>query len=172
MGKEAILMRVLSSELRTLDDLFVYSLHRVYFAERQIETTLPVLIASASCRSLKTDLAQHLFQTKIHIQGVKKVFQMLGIDPREVVCPAFVGILKEADDLAGEFDDGTVRDAALTAAARAMKHYGIARYGSLIAWAKQLGRNDCAALLRQNLDDEKAVATALIEKHVALQLAI
>jgi ferritin-like metal-binding protein YciE len=94
---------------------------------------------------------------------------MHGKQPQGVDCPAIDGILDEANDVAGEVEDKAVLDAALIAAAQAVEHYEITRYGSLIAWAKQLGRNDCASVLQQNLDEEKATdkkLTALAESKV------
>ena len=97
------------------------------------------------------------------------MFRQHGHEPSGVNCPAIDGIIEEANDVAGEIDDKTVLDAALIAAAQAVEHYEITRYGSLIAWAKQLGREDCAALLQQNLDEEKAAdkkLTMLAESRV------
>ena len=81
---------------------------------------------------------------------------MYGVEVKGVDRPAIDGILEEADDVAGEVDDNVVLDAALVAAAQAVEHYEITRYGSLIAWAKELGRNDCASVLAKNLEEEKA----------------
>jgi ferritin-like metal-binding protein YciE len=97
------------------------------------------------------------------------VFQLQGKDPKGVDCPAIDGIIDEANEVAGEVEDKNVLDAALIAAAQAVEHYEITRYGSLIAWAKQLGRQDCATLLQQNLDEEKAAdkkLTAMAENNV------
>jgi ferritin-like metal-binding protein YciE len=88
------------------------------------------------------------------------------VEVRGVDCPAIDGIIEEAEDVAGEVEDKNVLDAALIAAAQAVEHYEITRYGSLIAWAEQLGRHDCAALLKQNLQEERATdekLTALAE---------
>ena len=87
---------------------------------------------------------------------MEQVFRLHGKEATGVDCPAIDGILEEADDVTGEVEDKAVLDAALIASAQAVEHYEITRYGSLIAWAKQLGRSDCAALLQQNLDEEKA----------------
>ena len=87
----------------------------------------------------------HLDETKTHVQRVEQVFQMLGAQAKAVDCPAIDGIIKEANEIAGEVADNAVLDAALINAAQAAEHYEIARYGSLVAWAKQLGRNDCAS---------------------------
>ena len=94
---------------------------------------------------------------------------MHGVEAKGVDCPAIDGIIEEADEVAGEVDDKQVLDAALIAAAQAVEHYEITRYGTLVAWAKQLGRNDCAAVLQKNLDEEKAAdkkLTALAEKSI------
>ena len=89
-------------------------------------------------------------------QRLEQVFQMHGADVKAVDCPAIDGIIEEADEVAGEVEDKSVLDAALINAAQAAEHYEIVRYGSLIAWAKQLGRNDCASVLQKTLDEEKA----------------
>jgi ferritin-like metal-binding protein YciE len=91
------------------------------------------------------------------------VFQMHGVKAEGVDCPAIDGILEEADDVAGEVEDKKVLDAALIAAAQAVEHYEMTRYGSLIAWAKQLGRTDCASVLQKTLDEEKATDKKLTE---------
>ena len=97
------------------------------------------------------------------------MFRLHGSEPSGIDCPAIDGILEEADDVAGDIEDKSVIDAALIAAAQAVEHYEIARYGSLIAWARQLGHDDCAALLQQNLDEEKATdkkLTSIAESRV------
>jgi ferritin-like metal-binding protein YciE len=88
---------------------------------------------------------------------------MHGVEAKGLDCPAIDGIIEEADDVAGEIADKEVLNAALAAAAQAVEHYEIARYGTLIAWAKQLGRNDCASVLQKNLDEEKAADKKLTE---------
>jgi ferritin-like metal-binding protein YciE len=99
---------------------------------------------------------------------------MHGKEPKGLDCPAIDGIIEEANDVVGEVEDKTVLDAALVAAAQAVEHYEITRYGSLIAWAKALGRSDCAAVLQQNLDEEKAMdkkLTAMAEAKINRQAA-
>jgi ferritin-like metal-binding protein YciE len=86
---------------------------------------------------------------------------MRGVEAKGVTCPAIDGILEEADDIDGDIDDKNVLDAGLIAAAQAVEHYEMTRYGTLIAWAKQLGRPDCASVLQQNLDEEKAADSKL-----------
>ena len=110
-------------------------------------------------KDIKTlnDLFVHTLQDIYYAeqQILEQVFQMHGVQAKGIDCPAIDGILKEASDVAGEVDDKDVLDAALIAAAQAVEHYEIARYGALIAWAKMLGRGDCASVLQQNLDEEK-----------------
>jgi ferritin-like metal-binding protein YciE len=89
------------------------------------------------------------------VKRLEQVFEKLGKEPKGVDCPAIDGIIDEAEDVAGEVDDKSVLDAALIAAAQAVEHYEMTRYGTLIAWAKQLGRNDWVSLLQQTLDKEK-----------------
>jgi ferritin-like metal-binding protein YciE len=116
----------------------------------------------------------HLDETKTHLQRLEQVFQMHGAEIKAVTCPAIDGIIKEADETAGEVADRQVLDAALINAAQAAEHYEIARYGSLIAWAKQLGRNDCASVLQKALDEEKATdkkLTTLAESKINLRAA-
>ena len=133
------------------------------------DTTTSARYVSFDAPYLKQAFQAHLGETKGHVQRLEQVFQMLGQKAKAVNCPAIDGIIEEANDVAGEADNKSVMDAALIAAAQAVEHYEITRYGSLIAWAKQLGRNDCAALLQQNLDEEKAAdkkLTALAESRV------
>ena len=88
---------------------------------------------------------------------------MHGVEAKGVDCPAIDGIIEETEEITAEVDDKDVLDAALAAAAQAVEHYEIARYGTLIAWAKQLGRNDCASVLQKNLDEEKAADKKLTQ---------
>ncbi|MGZ3307801.1 MAG: YciE/YciF ferroxidase family protein, partial [Xanthobacteraceae bacterium] len=97
------------------------------------------------------------------VKRLEQVFQMHGVEAKGIDCPAIDGIIEEADDVAGEIADKEVLDAALASAAQAVEHYEIARYGTLIAWAKQLGRNDCASVLQRTLDEEKAADKKLTE---------
>ena len=112
---------------------------------------------------LKRAFEAHLAETRNHVQRVEQVFRMHGVEAEAVTCPAIDGIIKEADEVAGEVADKKVLDAALIAAAQAVEHYEIARYGTLIAWARELGRDDCASVLKQNLADETAADKKLTD---------
>lgn len=162
-------MGFFSKDIETMDDLFVHTLKDIYYAENQIVKALPDMIEKATDPQLKQGFQSHLAETKNHVKRVEQVFKMHGVEVEGVDCPAIDGILEEADDVAGEVDDKKVLDAALIAAAQAVEHYEMTRYGTLVAWAKQLGRNDCASLLQQNLDEEKAAdkkLTSLAESSV------
>ncbi|APG09895.1 MULTISPECIES: YciE/YciF ferroxidase family protein [Bradyrhizobium] len=149
-------MGFFTKDIKTLNDLFVHTLQDIYYAEQQIAKNLPDMIEKASDPSLKNGFQTHLSETKGQITRLEKVFEMHGAQAKGVDCPAIDGILKEASEVAGDIDDKQVLDAALIAAAQAVEHYEITRYGTLIAWAKMLGRDDCASVLQQNLDEEKA----------------
>ena len=167
-------MGLFSKDIQSMDDLFVHTLRDIYYAEKQIEKSLPDMIEKASNPALKQGFETHLNQTKGQIQRLEQVFKMHGVEAKGVDCPAIDGILEEADDIAGDVDDESVLDAALIAAAQAVEHYEITRYGTLIAWAKRLGRNDCASVLAQNLEEEKATdkkLTTMAEESVNVAAA-
>ncbi len=156
-------MGFFTKDIKTMDDLFVHTLRDIYYAENQIVKALPDMIEKASDPQLRQAFQSHLGETKNHVKRVEQVFKMHGVDIKGVDCPAIDGIIDEANDVAGEVDDRQVLDAALIAAAQAVEHYETTRYGTLIAWAKQLGRNDCASVLQQNLDEEKAADRKLTD---------
>ena len=149
-------MGFLSKPIKTLDDLFVHTLQDIYYAEQKITKALPKMIEKVTDPELKQGFQTHLGETKNQIKRLEQVFQMHGQPAKAVTCPAIDGIVDEADEILGDVRDPEVLDAAALAAAQAVEHYEIARYGTLIAWARQLGRNDCADVLQQTLDEEKA----------------
>jgi len=153
-------MGLFSKDIQTMDDLFVHTLRDIYYAEQQIEKALPKMIDKARNEKLRKGFEEHLQQTRGHIDRVEQVFKQHGVDIKGVRCPAIDGILTEADEISGEAGED-VRDAALVAAAQAVEHYEITRYGTLVTWARELGRPDCAALLQQNLEEEKATDAKL-----------
>ena len=149
-------MGLLSEDIETMDDLFVHQLADIYYAEKRIVGALPKMIDKATSPKLKSAFETHLDETRNHVKRLEQVFEMHGSKPESVNCPAIDGIIQEADEVAGEVEDKSVLDAALIAAAQAVEHYEMTRYGTLIAWAKTLGRNDCADVLRQTLGEEEA----------------
>ena len=149
-------MGIFSKDIHTMDDLFVHQLKDIYYAEKRIIGALPQMIEKATSPQLKSAFEAHLGETRNHVKRVEQVFRMHGATPATVDCPAIDGIINEADEVAGEVEDNRVLDAALIAAAQAVEHYEMTRYGTLIAWAKALGRDDCASVLKANLGEEEA----------------
>jgi ferritin-like metal-binding protein YciE len=143
-----------SKDIKTMDDLLLHGLQDVYYAEQQITKALPKMIEQATNRDLAQGLKLHLEETNKQIERLDQVFKKLGQKPSGTDCPAIDGLIKESDNTAGEVEDKSVLDAAIVANAQAVEHYEIARYGTLIAWAKQLGLNDAAGLLHQTLEQE------------------
>jgi len=167
-------MGLFSKDIGTLDDLFVHQLRDIYYAEKQIVQTLPEMIEKATDSNLKRGFETHLGETKNQVKRLEQVFKMHGVEAKGIDCPAIDGIIEEADDIIADVEDKKVLDAALIAAAQAVEHYEITRYGTLIAWAKQLGRPDCASVLQQNLEEEKATdakLTSLAERNVNVKAA-
>jgi len=156
-------MGLFKSDISTLDDLFVHTLQDVYYTEHQITKALPKMIDKATDPQLRQGFETHLRETEGQIGRLERVFKMHGHEPKAVNCPAIDGIIEEANEVSGEIDDKQVLDAALIAAAQAVEHYEITRYGSLIAWAKQLGRDDCASVLEETLREEKATDDKLTQ---------
>ena len=163
-----------STNFDSLQDLFVQQIEDLYDAEKRIRDGLVKMAESAHNPSLRQAFETHLRETEGHVKRVEQVFEMHGVEVKGVNCPAIDGIIEEANEVAGEIDDKRVLDAALIASAQAVEHYEMTRYGTLIAWAKELGRPDCAAVLQKNLDEEKATdqkLTDLAESKVNLQAA-
>lgn len=167
-------MGFFTKDIKSMDDLFVHTLRDIFYAEKQILKNLPKMIEKATNPELKAGFEKHLVETEGHVARLEDVFRMLGVEAKAVNCPAIDGILTEADEIAGEVDDDRVLDAALIAAAQAVEHYEMTRYGTLVAWAKELGRSDCATVLEQTLNEEKATddkLTQLATSRINLQAA-
>ncbi len=156
-------MGLFSKDINTLDDLFVHTLQDIYYAEKKIVKSLPTMIDKATDPQLKQAFKNHLDETRNHVSRLEEVFRMHGAQAKAVDCPAIDGIIEEAEEVAGEVADKDVLDAALIAAAQAVEHYEMTRYGTLVAWANQLGRSDCASILQRTLDEEKAVDKELTD---------
>jgi len=149
-------MGLFTRDIKTMDDLFVHTLRDIYYAEKQILKALPDMIEKATDPQLKQGFQSHLRETENHVKRLEQAFELTGKKAQGVDCPAIDGIIKEANEVVGEVDKKSVMDAALIAAAQAVEHYEMTRYGTLIAWAKQMGRTDVATLLTQTLEEEKA----------------
>jgi ferritin-like metal-binding protein YciE len=149
-------MGLFSKDIKTLDDLFLHGLQDIYYAEQQITEALPKMIENAKNARLKQGLKTHLGETKNQVKRLEQAFRLYGEEPQAKKCPSIDGLIKEGDELMGNVADDKVLNVALIGAAQSVEHYEISRYGALIAWAKQLGRRDCAAILKRNLAEEKA----------------
>jgi len=171
-------MSLFGADTHTLDDLFVHGLKTIYYAERQIAETLPKMIDMATNPELRAGFEQHLRETENQRTRLLAVFKMLDREADETTCPAIDGIIKAANATAADIDDKSVLDAALAFGAQMVEHYEIAQYGTLIAWARELGRDDCASVLIETLAEEKAtdekltkLAEARINRKAEMQTA-
>lgn len=149
--------------IESLKDLYLHTLKDIYFAENAILKALPKMIEKASADDLKQALESHRTETEGQVQRLQQVFQSIGEQASGEECPAIEGIIEEADDLLGEINDPETRDAAIIAAAQAVEHYEITRYGTLASWSQLLGYNDAKTLLGQTLDEEKSADEKLTQ---------
>jgi len=150
--------------IKTFDDLFLHTLKDVYYAERQILKALQKMAKAAEDEALRDSFKLHREQTQGQIERLQQVFEALGKRAQGVTCEAINGLIEEAEELLEEAPEPSpVRDAGLIASAQAVEHYEMARYGTLIAWAQQSGKNDIVALLQQTLDEEKQTDALLTE---------
>ena len=148
---------------KDLKALFHHTLKDTYFAENAILKALPQMAQAAQSDELRGAFSVHLEETRNQVKRLEQVFQLLGERPEGVECKAIQGIIEEGQEVMREFQGGEALDAGLIASAQAVEHYEITRYGTLIAWARELGRNDCASVLQQNLDEEKATDLKLTQ---------
>ncbi len=149
--------------METLDELFLETLKDVYFAEGAILKALPKMTKKAKSEELRAAFTQHVKETEGHVKRLDQVFKMIGVKAQGKECPALLGLVKETEELMAEAKSGAVLDAGLIGCAQAVEHYEMARYGTLCAWAEQLGHQDAVGLLRQTLDEERACDEALSE---------
>lgn len=141
--------------VKSLDDLFLHTLKDIYYAERQIVKALPKMSKKAASDKLKAAFDEHTEQSKEHVARLEQVFEGLGKKASAVKCVAIEGIIGEAEELMQEVTDTETLDAAMLAAAQAVEHYEISRYGTLIAWAETLGHKNAIKPLQQTLSEEK-----------------
>ena len=139
---------------KTLDNLFHDTLRDIYYAERKILKSLPKMARAAQAPELKAAFEKHKEQTEGQIERLQQVFEIIGKAPRGKTCDAIEGILAEGDEIMEEYKDNPALDAGLLAAAQAVEHYEITRYGTLRRWANVLGLTDAAALLEETLNEE------------------
>jgi ferritin-like metal-binding protein YciE len=148
-------MGLFTKDIKSMDDLFLHVLQDIYYAEKQIIKALPKMIDKATNRELTAVFTAHLKETEKQVSRLEQAFELIGESPKGTKCPAIDGIIDEANEIAGEVANKKVLDAALAAAAQAVEHYEITRYGTLIAWAAELGHDAVAKLMTTTLNEEK-----------------
>lgn len=146
---------------KTLDELFHDTLKDIYFAEKKILATLPKMAKAANADELREAFEKHREQTVTHVERLEQVFSIIDKKPQGKTCAAIVGITEEGAEIMDEYKGSPALDAGLLAAAQAVEHYEISRYGTLRTWAKELGLNDAAKLLEQTLKEEKTTDETL-----------
>jgi ferritin-like metal-binding protein YciE len=154
---------MVTKEPKQLDELFHEGLKDIYFAEKKILVALPKMANAAQSKELKAAFDKHKTETQEHVDRLEQVFRLIEKRAQGKNCPAIVGIIEEGQEVMKEYKDSPALDAGLLAAAKAVEHYEIARYGTLKAWARQLKLNDVVRLLDMTLDEEVKTDEALSE---------
>jgi ferritin-like metal-binding protein YciE len=149
--------------IKTMKDLFVHGLKDIYYTEKKLVSELPRMAKKTTDPQLKRAFEDHAAQTENHLSRLEEVFQQIELQPRGEKCEALEGILDEAKELLKDVKDPEVLDAGLLAEAQAVEHYEITRYGTLIAWARQIGLSDAEPLLSETLEEEKEADKLLTE---------
>ncbi len=153
----------MAKEPKKLDDLFYDTLKDIYFAEKKILSTLPKMSKAAQNEELKAAFEKHRGETEAQVERLEEVFAAIDKKPQGKTCAAIVGITDEGAEIMEEYKGSPALDAGLLAAAQAVEHYEISRYGTLIAWAEELGLEDAVSLLQETLEEEEATDEALSE---------
>jgi ferritin-like metal-binding protein YciE len=153
----------MAAKEKTLEDLFHDTLKDIYFAEKKILTALPKLAKAANSEDLKAAFAKHIGETEGQVERLERVFALIGKPAKGKTCPAILGLVEEGSEVSKEFKNSPALDAGLLSGAQAVEHYEISRYGTLIAWANQMGLNEAVKLLEQTLKEEKATDEALTD---------
>jgi ferritin-like metal-binding protein YciE len=159
---------------KDLHDLFLDTLKDIYYAEKQILKALPKMAKVAASDKLRSAFEKHHDETEGQVERLEQIFEMLGKPARGKTCDAIVGILDEGKEIMDEYKGAEALDAGMLAAAQAVEHYEISRYGTLKQWAQQLGMKDAARLLDETLKEEKKTdetLTSLAEAAVNLAAA-
>jgi ferritin-like metal-binding protein YciE len=153
----------MASKTRTLQDLFHDTLKDIYFAEKKILTALPKMAKAAQSEELSAAFEKHEKQTEEHVARLEKVFELIDAKPQGKTCDAILGIVDEGNEIAKEYKGSPALDAGLLAAAQAVEHYEITRYGTLKTWASELGLDEAVELLDATLQEEKETDEELTE---------
>jgi ferritin-like metal-binding protein YciE len=153
----------MAKEPKQLADLFHDTLKDIYFAEKKILTALPKMAKAAQSEELRAAFQKHQAETEGQVERLEQVFEEIGEKPQGKTCDAIMGILDEGKEIMDEYKGSPALDAGLLAAAQAVEHYEISRYGTLCTWAEQLGHEQSVKLLGENLDEEETTDEALSE---------
>jgi ferritin-like metal-binding protein YciE len=156
-------MALFGHEFHSLNELFINQLQDLYDAENRLTEALPKMADAATSSQLKNAFQDHLQQTQNHVTRLEQVFNRLGCEAKRETCDAMKGLIKEGEGMIGAKGDGDTRDAGLIAAAQKVEHYEIAGYGTVRAFAEQLGFSDVAQILQQTLNEESAADRKLTE---------
>ena len=151
----------MAKQEKQLDELFHETLKDIYFAEKKLLTALPKMAKAAHSKELQAAFKKHTKETAGQVKRLEKVFKMIDAAPRGKTCEAINGLVDEGKEIMTDFKKSPAHDAGLLAAAQAVEHYEISRYGTLSAWASKLGLLDAAALLDETLQEEKNTDAAL-----------
>jgi ferritin-like metal-binding protein YciE len=146
---------------KTLTNLFEDGLKDIYYAEKKILAALPKMAKATETEELAAAFEKHRTETEQHVERLEEVFEVLNQPPKGKKCPGIDGILEEGKEILEQFKGMPALDAGLLAAAQAVEHYEITRYGTLIAWAEKLGRRDAVPILQETLEEEKNTDKAL-----------
>lgn len=141
--------------LKSMEDLFVHGLKDIYYAEKKLVQNLPKMAKKAESEDLAHAISQHLRETENQVARLERIFKLNDMEPRGKKCPGIEGLIQEAKEIMEEAEDGDTLDAGMLAAAQSVEHYEISRYGTLIAWAEELGMGETVSLLKETLAEEK-----------------
>ena len=157
---------------KTMNDMLLTCMQDVYYAERQILKALPKLAKASQNEELKNALMHHREETQGQVERLQKAFEAMGKRARGQTCEAVNGLIEEGEEIIEEYEQGPVRDAGIVACAQAVEHYEMARYGTMVAWAKAVGAEDVAQLMHETLEEEKqadATLNQLAVRHINQQ---
>jgi ferritin-like metal-binding protein YciE len=153
----------MAKEPKKLDELFHDTLKDIYYAEKKILAALPKMAKAADSDDLRAAFEKHHGETEGQIERLDRVFEMIDKKPQGKKCPAIDGIIEEGQEIIKDYKGSPALDAGMLAAAQAVEHYEISRYGTLLAWAEELGLEDAVGLLEKTLDEEKDTDEALTD---------
>lgn len=156
-----------TKDISNLQDLFMHQLESIYYAEQEIQKAIPKLTRMISDSKLKSGAEHHLKETKSQIERLEQVFEAMGKPPEATNCPTIDGLIEECEDVLDTVKNKKLCDAAIVAAMQAVEHHEITAYGTLIAWARQLGRQQVVDLLEDTLQEEKAMDKKLTDMAVS-----